>query len=316
MTKPPVNTELYLGEEEDEDDLEVIEELCNPPVDDEMENNGDNITPVVRIDPETYRRICKPWRGALLLKLLCKSINFRVLKQKTQELWKLQRGYQIIDLADDFNVARFYSREDYLHVLEGGPWVVFGHYLTVSKWRPNFCPPQETSFFTTVWVRFPDFPSELFDENLLIKLGNVVGKTVKVDHKTSTASARVFVQVDLAKPLVTAVDDVLGRSLRVEYEGLHLICLNCGKYGHETAAVCKKKKKKVIKEKEAVNMAENEARFGPWMLAPKYGRRRRKKSSEVTQNIESLRKRIQDLPCPGEIEAEELVTMGVKNGRK
>lgn len=302
VTKPPVSKELYMGEEV-EGDLEVIEKLCNPPVD-EMENNGDDITPVIRFDPETYRLLCKPWRGALLIKLLGKSVNFRVLKQKTQELWKLHRGYEIIDLADDFNVARFYSREDYFHVLEGGPWVVFRHYLTVSKWRPNFSPPRETSFFTAVWVRFPDFPMEHLDEKFLSKLGNVVGKTVKVDYKTATTPARVFVQVDLAKPLVTAVDDVHGRS-RVEYESLHLICLNCGRYGHGTAGC---QKKKVIKEKEAVNTAEKEARYGPWMLAPKNGRRRRRrrrKSSEVSQNIESLRKRIQDLPCPSqEIEAE------------
>lgn len=139
---------------------------------------------------------------------------------------------------------------------------------------------------------------ELLDEKFLSKLGNVVGKTVKVDYKTATTPARVFVQVDVAKPLVTAVDDVHGRS-RV----LHLICLNCGKYGHGTAGC---EKKKVIKEKEAVNTAEKEARYGPLMLAPKNGRRRRRRtSSEVSQNIESLRKRIQDLPCPSqEIEAE------------
>lgn len=139
---------------------------------------------------------------------------------------------------------------------------------------------------------------ELLDEKFLSKLGNVVGKTGKVDYKTAT---RVFVQVGVAKPLVTAVDDVHGRS-RV----LHLICLNCGKYGHGTAGC---EKRKVIKEKEAVNTAEKEARYGPLMLAPKNGRRRRRrrrrKNSEVSQNIESLRKRIQDLPYPSqEIEAE------------
>lgn len=177
VTKPPVSKELYMGEEV-EGDLEVIEKLCNPPVD-EMENNGDDITPVIRFDPETYRRLCKPWRGALLIKLLGKSVNFRVLKQKTQELWKLHRGYEIIDLADDFNVARFYSREDYFHVLEGGPWVVFRHYLTVSKWRPNFSPPRETSFFTAVWVRFQIFQWNFWTRNSCLSLEMLWGKLLR-----------------------------------------------------------------------------------------------------------------------------------------
>lgn len=29
-----------------------------------------------------------------------------------------------------FFVVRFYSREDYTHVLEGRPWIVMGHYLS------------------------------------------------------------------------------------------------------------------------------------------------------------------------------------------
>lgn len=36
VTKPPVSKELYMGEEV-EGDLEVIEKLCNPPVDENGE---------------------------------------------------------------------------------------------------------------------------------------------------------------------------------------------------------------------------------------------------------------------------------------
>lgn len=75
---------------------------------------------------------------------------------------------------------------------------------------------------------------ELLDEKFLSKLVNVVGKTVKVDYITASTPARVFVQVGLAKPLVTAVDDVHGRSRVLR------------KYGHGTAGC---EKKKVIKEK-------------------------------------------------------------------
>jgi hypothetical protein len=37
--------------------------------------------------------------------------------------------------------------------------------------------------------------------------------------------------VDLSKPLL-AMFSIKGRTYKVEYEGLHLLCLNCGKFGH------------------------------------------------------------------------------------
>lgn len=44
--------------------------------------------------------------------------------------------------------------------------------------------------------------------------------------------ARVCVELDLSKLLMPSVT-VLGESQLVEYEGLHLICFTCGRYGHK-----------------------------------------------------------------------------------
>ncbi|KAF7823170.1 uncharacterized protein G2W53_021314 [Senna tora] len=43
--------------------------------------------------------------------------------------------------------------------------------------------------------------------------------------------ARIYVEINLKKQLVPQVE-VRGRSYAVEYEGLHLICFHCGRYGH------------------------------------------------------------------------------------
>lgn len=42
---------------------------------------------------------------------------------------------------------------------------------------------------------------------------------------------RPCIQVDLSKPLM-AMFSIKGRHCKVEYEGLHLLCLSCEKYGH------------------------------------------------------------------------------------
>ncbi|KAI5648734.1 hypothetical protein M9H77_34739 [Catharanthus roseus] len=58
-------------------------------------------------------------------------------------------------------VVRFFSRDDYYHVLEDDPWIVMRHYLTVARWKPNFRPSTDTIISTLDWVHFPEMPIEL-----------------------------------------------------------------------------------------------------------------------------------------------------------
>jgi hypothetical protein len=62
-----------------------------------------------------------------------------------------------------------------------------------------------------------------------------VGKTVKVDKNTLSQErgkyARLCVQVNLSTPLL-AMFSIKGRKYNIEYEGLHMLCTTCGRYGH------------------------------------------------------------------------------------
>lgn len=71
-------------------------------------------------------------------------------------------------------------------MLEKGPWIVLGHYLTVSKWKPNLTSSMESIHSTTVWVRLPELPIEFFNKELLLRIENHTGKAVRVDSPTST----------------------------------------------------------------------------------------------------------------------------------
>lgn len=147
--------------------------------------------------------------------------------QRKKALWKLQKDHELIDLEGGYYVVRFFAREDYLKVLEGGPWIILGHYLTVVKWRPNFCQSRQMITSTLIWLRFREVPLEMFDEESLADLGDLVGKTVKEDLIIVEACrgryARVCVEIDLSKPLFSSVM-VLEEPQLMEYEGLHLIC--------------------------------------------------------------------------------------------
>ena len=76
---------------------------------------------------------------------------------------------------------------------------------------------------------------ELYTETFLVRAGVKLGTMLKIDQNTSIHSrgkfARICVEINLRRKLVPAIL-VLGREFKVEYEGLHLICFNCGQYGH------------------------------------------------------------------------------------
>lgn len=76
---------------------------------------------------------------------------------------------------------------------------------------------------------------EFYDPEFLSALGDKIGKTLKVDLTTTLQTrgkfARLCVQVDLDNPLL-ANYKLKGRYMKIEYEGIHLICFSCGKYGH------------------------------------------------------------------------------------
>lgn len=68
-------------------------------------------------------------------------------------------------------------------------------------------------------------------------MDNTVGKTICIDDTTLDAAggkyARVCVQVDIATLLIPFIT-VLACHQHVEYEGLRLICFECGRYGHRS----------------------------------------------------------------------------------
>ena len=110
------------------------------------------------------------------------------------------------------------------------------HYLLVQRWRPNFNPwKADREKRIAVWIRIPDLPSELYNVESLRRIGNLVGKTLKIDRTTTLSEkgsfARICVEVNLEKPLLPAFHH-FGEDHQILYEGLHLICFQCGKYGH------------------------------------------------------------------------------------
>jgi hypothetical protein len=145
-----------------------------------------------------------------------------------------------------------------------------------------------------VWVRFSGLPIEYYDANLLTSIGNRIGRTVKVDKNTLMQErgkyARLCVQVDLSQPLL-AMFTIKDRTYKVEYEGLHLLCLGCGKFGHYVEG-CPMKTSKTdghdgnndgANKGENQHVNSNDQAVGPWTVVTKQ-RRQRKNTKPGEEN--------------------------------
>ena len=86
-----------------------------------------------------------------------------------------------------------------------------------------------------VWIRLNELPIEYYHVEALLHIGKAIGNVLRVDTHTATESrgrfARICVQVNVEKPLVTTI--LIGkREQPVCYEGIHKLCFECGRIGH------------------------------------------------------------------------------------
>ncbi|XP_016747098.1 uncharacterized protein [Gossypium hirsutum] len=220
------------------------------------------------------------WKMALIVvvKLVGKKIGFKTLFNKVSSLWKPRGQFQLMDLENDFYLIRFLDKDDFDKILMGGPWVIFGHYLTIRPWSLDFSATNKEVDNQIVWIRLLGLSEGYYLKMLLRAIRKAIGLVIKTDEHTNAAIrgrfARLVVCVDLRKPLISKVQ-INGKTQRVEYEYLPNIYFTCGLYGHTTAFCLGKNigmmenptdtTAPVTEESDLINRVEKEP-FGPWML--------------------------------------------------
>ncbi|KAF7839253.1 uncharacterized protein G2W53_007735 [Senna tora] len=231
-----------------------------------------------KISDREWKRVNRPFKKALIIKLLGKTVGFKFLLRKVNQMWGRTGEIDLMDLGNDYYLAKFDTYYDREFALTGGPWIVLDHCLIVRPWTSLFDPNEKIQKLAT-WVHLPNLPIELYYDKFLFRLGHHIGKVIRIDVNTSLQSrgkyARMCVKLDLSQPLLSQYC-VHGIVRKIEYEGLHFICFECGTYGHDLEHCREEKEKK--KEKELLEEGRNaeqrvisdsatdkEARFGAWM---------------------------------------------------
>ncbi|KAI9113491.1 hypothetical protein K1719_015418 [Acacia pycnantha] len=216
---------------------------------------------------------------AVVIKLLGRKIGYCQLRNQLHNLWKPTGHLKLTDLDEDCFLVRFQDDMDYQNALLTGPWMVYGHYLTVQPWTPSFKPHDHVINQVIGWIRLPKLPARYYHKSVIRSIGNVFGEVIRVDYNTDSGDrgkfARIAVSLDLTKPLTSKIP-VDGELIYVEYEGLPTICFHCGRYGHlqGTCPALRSSSSEVqpeatlVPEPNAPNLhlqARETSQFGAWM---------------------------------------------------
>ncbi|QHO31323.1 hypothetical protein S83_026012 [Arachis hypogaea] len=222
--------EVDTNHEETEEDEEMEEE--DEVVIKKMPNGLYNLV----IGEHIKRELRKEWWESLIVKLMGRRISLMVMRRRLETMWEKHGSLEVIDLGNDYFLVRFFNSEDLDYAIMQGPWKIFDHYLAVRLWKPEFDPALATIDTIAAWVRLPGVAIEYYHQSILKKIGNIIGRTIKVDSNTADIArgkyARICVELDLTKPLVSHYM-INGVKLVVEYEGLHQVCFSCGRVGHD-----------------------------------------------------------------------------------
>ncbi|CAN1751192.1 hypothetical protein LINPERHAP1_LOCUS4255 [Linum perenne] len=222
-------------------------------------------------------------------------------------MWKPVNHIHIIDLDKGCFMVKFADEKDYFKALTGGPWMILDHYLIVHQWSPDFRVSDSLPAKMVVWVRFPLMPVQYYHAQILTSLGNLIGRTIKIDFNTQHAErgkfARLAVEIDLNEPLVPTIE-LDGCRQDVEYENLPALCFECGKVGHTGATCPLKHPAPALTSSPSTTVSpESPIRppeaapdsFGPWMIVTRKSRRPRMETVAGKESVSKGKEEIKSL---------------------
>ncbi|CAN1189277.1 hypothetical protein LINPERHAP2_LOCUS39801 [Linum perenne] len=279
-----------------------------------------DIVPLVRngikslnLSKDFKDKLCKPWSNMVIVRLLGKNIGYSYLCHRLHAIWKPLGDLHIVDLDRNCFLVKFAQEQDYFKALTGGPWMLLDHYLIVHQWDQSFRVSDDLPKKMVVWVLFPYLPIHFYHPQVLTSLGNLIGKTIKIDFNTQRAErgkfARITIEIDLSEPLASVVE-LDGALQKVEYENMPFLCFDCGKVGHESGncpmlikdsdETMATKGEKVAEGLTGLSPEPEPApgTYGPWMLVERKSRRPRKegaltkeKANDGKEDLSSIQKK-------------------------
>lgn len=200
-------------------------------------NNPKEGSAFVSITIDDKKWIYQLWIKALIVKVYGKTVGYNFLKRKLHELWQPNEELNIIDLGKDFFLIDFTLSENYFKAIHGGSWFIGGHFLAIRQWEAAFTPSTNTFSYTSLWIRLPELPFEFYDQQILCRIGNTIDQLLRMDICTQNTKrgqyVRLCIQVQIDQPMLTSIY-TSNHQRRILYEGINLLCYQCGRVGHSS----------------------------------------------------------------------------------
>jgi hypothetical protein len=91
------------------------------------------LMPMHHVKKSVIAELSVPWKDAPVVKLLGKSLGYNTMKAKLENVWKLTRGFELMDVGNSYYMVKFDGVEDKNKLINGGPWIIYDHILAVSQ---------------------------------------------------------------------------------------------------------------------------------------------------------------------------------------
>lgn len=213
----------------------------------------------------------------LLGKLITdKPFNKVALKSTMLRLWRVARGTMTQIIGDNLFIFQFKDEFERTRVLNGSPWL-FNNYLLALNEFNGSCPAAQIQFSKCCfWVQLHGIPLNYMTEQTGQRLGNAMGKVVKVDVPEGGVAwgpyLRVWLCLDFTKPIPRGRLVTFQSSgqlwVSFKYERLPWLCFFCGLLGHSERDC-------VASLRSRCQGATISKQYGPWLRAAEPSQRRR-----------------------------------------
>lgn len=198
--------------------------------------------PVIRISRPEVDHMVSPFQFTLVGKFSKEIPHAQVVNKFLLGL-KLIGGFKLHKLNYRHILIKLEHEADFTMLWTKSLWQIDSHLMRVFKWTPNFDVRVESSV-VPVWVNIPAPPAHFVCREMLISIGQAIGRPIQFDYLTATqekfTEVRMCVEIDLLKPRVQRVfveDDTKTHELKVNYEYVPYYCTDCYHVGH-TADKC------------------------------------------------------------------------------
>ncbi|KAH7850050.1 hypothetical protein Vadar_027130 [Vaccinium darrowii] len=186
---------------------EVVEKLGNVHLSD---GEDDEIV----LDDGLVQEAVLTCRFSFLGKLLTtKRYNTLATKDSLRRAWGMPTTLKIVKLDANLFHFQFESEEQFLKVINGGPWNCDNHLLVIRVWEQGLASKEVAFHSIECWVQIWGLP---------------VGFITPVIGETNGYKIENIIAVD-SKAMATG----RGRFIRVRYESVNVVCFYCGLIGHD-----------------------------------------------------------------------------------